>query len=125
MLIKQQLTELQRTQNKALRIVFRTRPMPISVKDMRDAAKLETLEQHRENHLLALMFDRTKEPEYRDDSARVTRRADAVMLKIPRAQTNKLTKAPIFMGSTLWNDLPTKIREAKTKTELIKLVRLN
>ena len=32
-------------------------------------------------------------------------------------KTHKLEMAPIFKGGTMWNELPTKIRKAKTKLE--------
>ena len=88
-------------------------------------AEVEFLEQRRKNHLLALMFTQTWEDEFQDDNPRVTRRADAVMLKVPRARTNKLAKAPILMGSNMWNNLPAALRNAKTKLELKCLIRKN
>ena len=123
LLNKQQLAKLQRLQNRALRLVFCSRTL--SVSDMHNRATVEYLEQRRENHLLALMFIRTWEDEYRDDNPRITRRADAVMLKVPRARTTKLTKAPILMGSKIWNDLPPEVRNAKTKLELKCLIKRN
>ena len=95
----------------------------MSVDEMHTRAHVEFLEQRRENHMLTLMFNRTREEQYRDDSPRTTRSADAVSLKIPRAKTNKLTKAPIVLGSKLWNEMPVAVRNAKSKLELKKLVR--
>ena len=121
LLNKQQLTKLQRLQNRALRLVFKDRVL--TVDEMHTRARVEYLEQRRENHTLTQMFNRTREEQYRDDNARITRSADAVSLKTPRANTNKLTKAPIVMGSKLLNELPVTVRNAKTKLELKNLVR--
>ena len=73
--------------------------------------------------MLSLMFNRTREDRYRDDTPRTTRSADAVILKLPKAKTSKLSKAPVVMGSKLWNDLPAGVRNAKTRHELKNLVR--
>ena len=86
-------------------------------------SKVEYLEQRRDNHMLTLMFNRTKEEQYLETCNRATRRTDAVLLRTPRAHTNKLTKVPLVRGSNLWNDLPVRIRESKTKLELKNLVR--
>ena len=123
LLTQQQLTKLQRIQNRALRIVFKGRIL--SVAEMHERANVEYLEQRREAHLIALMYNRTKEDQYRDDTVRNTRAAEAVLLKVPKAKTNKLTKAPIISGSTLWNGLPVRIRQAKSKLELKNLVKLH
>ena len=53
LLTTQQLNNMQRIQNRALRIVFRARKL--SVEDMHTAARVDNLEIRRENHLLALM----------------------------------------------------------------------
>ena len=42
----------------------------------------------------------------------------APLLKVPRPQTNKLKKAPMYKGSNLWNNLPARLRRAKSKLEL-------
>ena len=91
LLNQQQLTKVQRLQNRALRLVFMDRKL--SVQEMHTRANVEYLEQRRDNHMIALMCNRTLETQYRDDQVRVTRRADAVMLKAPRARTNILMKA--------------------------------
>ena len=95
----------------------------MSVVEMHTRASVETLELRRENHLLSLMFNRAYDDRYRDQTVRHTRRAEAIMLTIPRARTNKFEKAPIVMGSKLWNDLPVVVREAKSKLQLKNLIR--
>ena len=81
LLTQQQLIKMQRLQNRALRLVFRGRAL--SVKEMHNRANVELLEQRREAHLLALMFGRTRDLTYRDDTNRVTRMAGAEVVKVP------------------------------------------
>ena len=116
LLTKQQLTKLQRMQNRALRLVFMGRTL--SVADMHELAKVEYLEQRREAHLMGLMFNRTRDPMYRDDPTRVTRQGDAVLLKVPKANTTKFMAAPIFKGSTTWNRLPVEVRQVESRYAL-------
>ena len=52
-----------------------------------ERAKVEYLDQRRDNHMLTLMFNRTKEKQYVEYNARATR-TDAVILRTPRAHTN-------------------------------------
>ena len=113
LLNKQQLTKLQRMQNRALRLVFMGRVL--SVEEMHDLAKVQYLEQRREAHLMGLMFNRTRESGYRDDRARITRQGDAVLLKVPKANTTKFMNSPVFKGSTMWNQLPVEVRQAETR----------
>ena len=72
--------------------------------------------------MLALMFIRSWDTKYMDNTTRKTRRADATILKVPNANCNKFTKSPIFHGSTLWNSLPVNIRSAKTKLQFKTMV---
>ena len=121
LLNKQQLAKLQKLQNRALRLVYNGRVM--SVADMHAEAKVDYLEDRRDLHLLTLMYSRATDDTYKDRVARVTRRADAVMLRVPRKQTNVLAKAPVCGGSVMWNDLPARVRRAGTKIGLKNLVR--
>ena len=109
---KQQQQKLQRAQNRALRIVFRGNNF--SVAEMHERAGLDQLEMRREFHLLTMMYSRAKDENYIDNTLRQTRRAEAVLLSVPRPHTNKLTNAPVYKGATAWNKLPVTIRQSKT-----------
>ena len=113
LLNRQQITKLQRIQNRALRMVFGGRVL--SVAEMHNTAGVEYLENRREAHLLALMFNRSKDTKYTDSSERITRRADATLLKVPRSTNNKYTNSPVVKGSGLWNQLPVELRQCETK----------
>ena len=112
LLTKQQEEKLQRVQNRALRIVFMGETLSTAV--MHEKAGVDYLKQRREQHLLALMYRRSYEEEYVDNTIRVTRQSTSRLLKVPRPKTDKLTRAPVYCGSKLWNELPTRIRDIKT-----------
>ena len=107
-----QKDKIQKIQNRALRTVFRNKTM--STFDMHDQAKVKYLAERREAHTLALMYKRSKNEYYIDSTVRVTRQAKATLLKVPKAKLYKATKAPAYLGSRSWNELPPKIREATT-----------
>ena len=54
LLTKHQETKLQRTQNRALRTVFKDKIL--SIVEMHNRAGLDTLDKHRDLHLMTLMF---------------------------------------------------------------------
>jgi predicted porin len=85
---------------------------------MHKKAGIGKLEQRREDHLLALMYTRTKDGQYIDNTIRVTRQAEAVLLTVPRPLTNKLTKAPTYKGSKLWNSQEVSIRQLLSRQDL-------
>ena len=68
-------------------------------------------------------WNRSQDPKYIDSTTRVTRRAEATILRVPVPRTNKLKKAPIYNGSTLWNNLPVKVRKSGSPLELKNLLR--
>ena len=107
---KQQEAKLQRIQNRALRIVYRGRSL--SVDEMHTKAGIAKLALRREIHLLTLMYKRSFQEEFLDQTPRITRQGRSKTLKVPNPKTNKLKNAPIYNGSTLWNNLPARIREA-------------
>ena len=122
-LTKQQLIKLQRLQNRALRLVFSGRVL--SVQEMHERAGIGMLNDRRELHLLALMYDRAHDIKYVDTTNRVTRRADAIILKTPQINLTKAAKAPKYMGSIAWNNLPVKLRQADTKTKFIRNLKIH
>jgi hypothetical protein len=54
------------------------------------------------------------QPIYIDSTERVTRRAGATLLKVPKPTITKLARAPVYKGSTLWNALPARTRNSET-----------
>ena len=76
-----QLTKLQRIQNKCLRICLRADP-PLSVKELHRAAGLSSLSEPREHHLLNLTYTRTRNPNYTDNRQITTRAHNLSLLKV-------------------------------------------
>ena len=122
-LTKQQLTKLQRIQNRALRTIYWGKTL--SVKEMHDKANLDYLVDRRDSHLLSLMYRRARETQYIDDTKRNTRRADSTLLKVSKPSTNKLIKAPNYKGSIMWNNLPAKLRAASSYLEFKNSLRVH
>jgi hypothetical protein len=110
----QQTIKIQRIQNRALRIVFKGKKH--NTAEMHKTANIDLLKDRRETHMLKLMFDRTKRPQYTETPLRATRQGAATLLKGPVPKTNKLKKAPCYSGSILWNKQSPVIRRAVSKT---------
>jgi hypothetical protein len=113
---EQQTTKIQRIQNIVLRTVFKGKTL--TTKEMHLKAIVETLEIHRQEHLLSLMYGRTKQQQYIDIPNRCTRQGMAPLLKVPIPTTNKMTRSPCYAGSVLWNGLSPNVRHAPTKFDL-------
>ena len=64
---------------------------------------------------MMLMYTRAKDANYRDETNRVTRQADATLLNVPQAKTEKYKKSPICNGSAEWNKLSNTIRNSKER----------
>jgi hypothetical protein len=92
---------------------------------MHKKAGIGKLEQRREDHLLALMYTTAKDGQYIDNTIRVTRQAEAVLLTVPRPLTNKLTKAPTYKGSKLWNSQEVSIRQSLSRQDLKNQLRID
>ena len=105
--------KLQRLQNRALRTVFVGKKL--STSEMHEMAGIAYLKQRRYEHLMMLMFLRSMELAYHDTTHRITRQADAVILRVPMAKSTKYMRAPVYMGSTEWNKIPHHIRNIKTR----------
>ena len=123
LMTSQQQTKLQRIQNRALRIVFWGKSL--SVDEMHTKAGLSVLAVRQEIHLLSLMYKRSLDTTYLDQTPRITHRGGGKTLKVPKPKTNKLLKAPIYKGSTQWNELPIRIREATSFIALKNMVRFH
>ena len=112
LLTQQQQTKMQRIQNRALRTVFRGKTL--TVKQMHQTAKVAYIGERQEYHLLTLMYDRAHCDAYKAVPNRSTRQTEAVTLRVPKPKTGRLTRAPVYRGSRMWNDLPTNVRKAES-----------
>ena len=123
LLTQQEQAKLQRLQNAALCTVFRGKTL--TIEQMHNEAGVQYLAERRDAHLLALMLDRTKDPQYTEPHVRVTRQTMAPLLAVPKPKTNKLTWAPVYRGSKMWNELPATIRKAISRLDLKNLLKLH
>lgn len=118
---QQQTTKIQRVQNQALRIIFQNQKL--SVKNMHDKAKIDSLQHRREQHLLMLMRSRVTESKYVQLPRRVTRQNEGIILKVPQPHSNKLIQSPLYNGGTLWNKLPKAIKDANSRLKFKIMIR--
>ena len=112
LLTQQQETKLQRVQNRALRTVFQGKTL--SVVEMHSLAKIDTLKERRNLHLMTLMQKRADDELYIDHTNRVTRQGTATLLKVPHPMTKMLCKAPIYKGGVMWNNLTPRTRKSQS-----------
>ena len=64
---------------------------------------------------MTLMYIRALDKAYQVTTERVTRQVEPTLLYSPMPKTTKFMKAPICLGSTSWNKLPSQIRKCKTR----------
>ena len=100
---------MQRIQNRALRTGKK-----LSVAELHEKAKFNTLSEQMDFHLMVLMHKHAKDEKIIDNTNRITRNGSSMLLNVPRSSTNKYTRAPIYKGSVMWNELPTRVREAQS-----------
>ena len=60
------------------------------------------------------MYHHMSDDKYIDHTNRVMRWGAAILLRVPSPRNNKLTRAPIYKASVMWNDLLTKTREVSS-----------
>ena len=66
--------------------------------------------------MAGLMYKRAKIDEYLDTRQLPTRLHDKIVMRRPTPvpRTNKLSGAPIYLGSKLWNNLPGSLQQSET-----------
>ena len=108
-----QYDKLMRLQRRCLR-----RCLPENVRADRNEIHritgINKLEDRANCHLLKLMYKRAQNNLYLDNTQGVTRLYDGPVLQIPFPNNETYKKSIIFRGSTLWNNLPSNIRNIPT-----------
>ena len=61
---------------------------------------------------MLLMYKRASNTRYIDHTIGIMRRGTVILFRVPNPATNKLTRAPVYKDSVMWNNLPAKTREA-------------
>ena len=95
----------------------------LSIVEMHNGVGLDTLDIGRNLHLMTLIYKSASDDKYIYHRKRVARRGAATLLRMPNPRTYKLTRAPMYKGSDMWNDLPTKTWHLKMHTKLTWLFR--
>ena len=98
--------KLQKLQNWGLRIVYSDRHPKLGEDDMHAEANVPLLKLRRIEHLLELMYRRSKEPDRLDDRKLPTRQFDKIKFKVDAPQVRVSFKSPNYLGSIVWDKLP-------------------
>lgn len=118
-------TKIQRLQNKALRICFRS-VRGDRTSDLHSRARLGTVNKHSNIDILKIVhtkiysFD-TLSPEFNiisnlSSSSVATRLRDAPTIQLERPSSGKTSKSLLYYGSNLWNSLPTSLHNTSDPT---------
>ena len=115
---KHDIEKLQKLQNKALRVCHGiVDPRTISVSALHIQSDLLTLSQRREQQLLNLMYDITRDnPEFIKHSGVRTRQADKIILASDIVHCSVYARSPYIAGCTLWNGLDADIQKLEQKS---------
>ena len=118
---------LQKFQNWALRVVFSEVQPRLNEGELHLAAGLDLLSTRRINHLLFLMYNRSKNPDLLDNRDLPTRQFDKVKFKVINPNIKKAFKLPNYLGAQLWDMLPKETQKMPTlhkfKNEVAKHVK--
>lgn len=103
--------KLQRLQNKALKIIYKTQDSQ-TLQELHTIAKLTSVDQRANKQLICLMYKRSHNPsDYPlHATSRSTRLNEKVRFKIPKPNNEKFKKFPLYVGSNLWDELDQSIQ---------------
>ena len=110
----EKLLKLQKLQNWGLRIVYCDRNPKLGEDDMHMEANLTKLKYRRIQHLVGLMYHRSKCHHYLDNRDVRTRQFDKVKFKVITPVVKKAFRSPNYLGAQLWNMLPLDAQTAPT-----------
>ena len=120
---KKDVDELQRFQNKSLRLCYDINsPRDIGIIYLHSRAKLDILCDRRDFQLLCLMYDLRKANKYNKNVNRATRARDGYVFETVIPKRGIYSRSPYYVGANMWQKLPIYIQNAvskeKFKTEL-------
>ena len=110
----EKLGKLQKLQNWGLRFVYFDRVPMLSELEMHYEAGLTKLKYRRIQHLVNLMYHRSKCDQYLDKRDIRTRQFDKVKFKVLNPIVKKAFKSPNYLGAQLWDMLPLDTQTAPT-----------
>ena len=112
----QDIMKLQRLQNRALRMCFDVyNPIDTSVNDLHVMARVKLLNERRDLSLLCIMYEMKQMQLYERVGERITRQHDKYIFQTDVVNVGTYARSPYYCGSMLWNKLPSRIHEARTK----------
>ena len=112
----QDIMKLQRLQNRALRMCFDVyNPIDTSVNDLHVMARVKLLNDRRDLSLLCIMYEMKQMQLYERVGERITRQHDKYIFQTDVVNVGTYARSPYYCGSMLWNKLPSRIHEARTK----------
>ena len=114
---KHDIEKLQKLQNKALRLCYGiVDPRTISVNALHTQSNLRNLSQRREQQLLCIMYDVTRNhPEFIKPNQVNTRQADKIILSTKVATCSVYACSPYVTGCNLWNNLDAAVQKLELK----------
>jgi len=104
-----QLAKLQRLQNRALKLCL-GKEARTPTQAIHEEAKVTTLGDRREQHLLALAYQRAQATEYLKTAPRGTRGSSAPLLSTERGVSQAYGRSVEAMAGKAWNALPAQLR---------------
>ena len=102
----EKLRRLQKLQNWGLRIVFFDKDPKLNETEMHSAAKVTELKYRRAQHLVNIMYHRSKFDKYLDKREIQTRQFAKIKFKVINPVVKKAFKSPNYLGAQLWDLLP-------------------
>ena len=107
-------SKLQKLQNWGLRIVYYDRAPMLGEDDLHREAILMLLKQRRIQHLVNIMYHRSKLDHYLDKRDVPTRQFAKIKFKVIHPNIKKAFKSPNYLGAQLWDKLPLDTQGAPT-----------
>ena len=105
--------DMQILQNNALRICLRYCMVDhVTVEQLHEEAKLQSLEQRRNFQVLKLLYDCSKDIKYLKRTANRTRAEAKIVFDIPDKCTTKFLISPFYKGTQVWNSLPENVQRS-------------
>ena len=99
--------KLQKLQNRCLRTCFDIYdPMETGIVRLHEMARVNTLSNRRDLHLLNVMFSLKLNNKYKKESMRVTRSTERYEFKTEILHKDIYAKSPFYKGVCLWNNIP-------------------
>ena len=114
------LKQLQRLQNRALRICLKCNIRKYHVDELHEICDIELVQRRMDKLLLSLMYTRSRKLDtgaISDDEGIITRNRSKIVFKLPNLISHFYKRSPIYRGVTLWNTLEGGIQRATSKVK--------